>query len=114
MPIVCVYPGSLKPADVAGGGWYDEGSSASFSVTPAQLPYDGLLGMLNTQHQFAGWTGDVASTSASSSISMDGPKTVQAKWTTAYGPLLYGLIGLIIGAPLIAGLLLYKIRGKST
>ncbi|MGA3298201.1 MAG: zinc ribbon domain-containing protein [Candidatus Bathyarchaeia archaeon] len=91
-----------------GGGWYNEGSTASFSVSPVQSPYDGFLGTISLQHQFTGWSGDVVSTSASSSISMDGPKTVTASWKTVGGPLFLGLVGLILAMSLVAVFLLYR------
>jgi hypothetical protein len=97
--------------NVSGGGWYNEGSTAGFSVSPVQLPYAGFLGSLSLQHQFTGWSGDVVSNVASSSISMDGPKTVRANWKTVGDPLFLGLVVLVVGSLLVAVFLLYRRKG---
>ena len=59
-----------------GGGYYNAGSSAQFSVTSPQ----GYL----IQQVFAQWQGDYTGTSPQGSLTMDGPKTVNATWTTSY------------------------------
>lgn len=59
-----------------GGGYYDAGSTASFSVSSPE----GYL----IQQVFVQWQGDYAGTSPQGSITMDGPKTVNAVWTTSY------------------------------
>jgi hypothetical protein len=97
--------------NVSGGGWYNEGSTASFSVSPVQLPYDGFLGTLNLQHQFTGWSGNAADTITSSLVSMNGPKTVTANWKTTGGPLFLGLVGIVVGSLLVAAFLLYRKHG---
>lgn len=94
--------------NVTGDGWYDANATASFSVTPTHIAYEGFLGVLGVQHQFSNWNGDSVSKEPSSSIVMMGPENVHALWTEAYGPLFYELIGLIVTVPLAAGLLLYK------
>jgi hypothetical protein len=94
--------------NVSGGGWYNEGSTASFSISSQQLPYDGFLGKISLQHQFTGWGGDVVSNVASSSISMDGPKTVTANWKTVGGTLFVGIVGLIVAMSLVAVFILYR------
>jgi len=57
-----------------GQGWYDEGTSANFSVT---TPADESGG---TRYRFVDWTGDKTSSNASENITMSGPKTVTANW----------------------------------
>ncbi len=66
----------------AGSGWYDEGSTATFSIRYA-FPFS-----------FEGWCGDSNATTPSATILMDGPKEVRAKlgidWTLlamAFSPL---------------------------
>jgi hypothetical protein len=98
--------------NVTGPGWYNEGATASFSVSPVQLPYDGFLGVLNLQHQFTGWSGDVVSTIPSASVSMNGPKTVTANWGTVSGPLFLGLVGIVVGSLLVGVFFFYR-RNKS-
>jgi len=62
--------------DPRGSGWYDERSLATFSATsPAGF---------GIQHMFERWSGDSTSTSASSTIVMNSPKTVVAVWKTDY------------------------------
>jgi uncharacterized repeat protein (TIGR02543 family) len=64
--------------DPTGEGWYDSGSTATFSVT---TPYAGTAG---TRYVFDDWSGDSTATSASASVTMDAPKSVTAAWTTEY------------------------------
>jgi hypothetical protein len=64
-----------------GSGWYDNGTEALISVNSPQ-PGAGPLGLLGGRNDFQSWSGDSAATNATSTILMDGPKTVQARWTT--------------------------------
>ncbi len=67
-------PGGL--GNPQGGGYYDGGSTAQFSVSsPA-----GIL----VQQVFVHWTGDYSGTSPQGSVTMNSPKTVNATWTTSY------------------------------
>ena len=59
-----------------GAGWYAAGSTATFSVSSPS----GIL----IQQTFVQWQGDYVGTSTQGTIVMDGPKTVQATWTTSY------------------------------
>jgi hypothetical protein len=63
-----------------GEGWYDENSTASFSVSSPQ-PELGLLGTLGGKLVLQTWSGDSNAASQSSTVNMNGPKTVTAKWT---------------------------------
>lgn len=63
-----------------GEGWYNSGATAYATITP--LTVDGPTGM---QYVFAGWSGHATgSGSPSDGITMDGPKTAIATWTTQY------------------------------
>ena len=64
-----------------GSGWYDAGSTATFSVTTPQ-PETGLFSSLGGKTVFQAWTGDSTANTATATIVMDAPKTVQAQWTT--------------------------------
>lgn len=67
--------------DTPGGqGWYDSGATPSATLT------DGTVsGGAGTQYVFTGWTGDTSGTGLTSDpITMDGPKTATADWTTQY------------------------------
>ncbi|MFQ6128362.1 MAG: hypothetical protein ACE5QW_05625, partial [Thermoplasmata archaeon] len=59
--------------DPQGEGWYDAASTAEISVTS---PYtsDGV------EYKFTGWSGATTATSSTATITMDGPKTAEAKW----------------------------------
>ena len=60
-----------------GDGWYLSDSTANFSVTL-------YIETSDTKRYFDGWSGDSTSTSASSSIMMNGPKFLTAKWRTEF------------------------------
>ena len=62
----------------AGEGWYDSGSTASFSVESVVSISEG------TQIAFTSWFGDSSSTSSSATLVMDEPKEVSAEWQTQY------------------------------
>ncbi len=59
--------------NVSGEGWYDKGSIATFSVSPT---------IVDSQHVFAGWSGDSKDVTPTATIVMDGPKVVVATWQT--------------------------------
>lgn len=61
-----------------GGGYFDEGSSAVVSMKQTEI--GGLL----VDKKFDGWSGDIASSIASTEITMDGPKSVNAVWSDSY------------------------------
>lgn len=58
--------------------WYAAGAMARVTVVS---PVNGAPG---TRHGFASWGGDGSGTAGSTSILMDGPKTVVARWTTEH------------------------------
>lgn len=86
-----------------GSGWYDEGSSPTFSVT-SPWAVEGVMGMLGGKHIFERWSGDLAATTTSASVKIDGPKTVTAEWRTD-NTAPYLVLG-VIGAALIVALVL--------
>jgi hypothetical protein len=60
-----------------GAGWYKEGETAQFSVTPyIELP--------DTKHYFTGWSGSYTGTEAAASLAISEPKTVTADWRHEY------------------------------
>jgi hypothetical protein len=61
-----------------GAGWYNSGSSASFSVTS---PANGGTG---TQYVCTGYSGDASGSGTSGSITMNGIKIVTFNWKTQY------------------------------
>jgi len=84
-----------------GGGYYDSGSTAQFSVTtPTGFPI---------QHIFTAWQGDYTGTSPQGSITMDKPHAVQAVWSTGYLPL---IAIIIVAAAIVGGLLFWRSRRR--
>lgn len=63
--------------NIQGSGWYDSGSSASFSVSPTSVS-SGFL----TNQVFKSWAGDYTGTASSGTITMNSPKEITAQWTT--------------------------------
>jgi hypothetical protein len=79
-----------------GAGWYDQGSTASFTV-PAVASATGILGTLGAKLNFQGWyeNGTLITTETSGSIAMDQPHTITAVWQVDYTmPLI--VIGIVI------------------
>ncbi len=99
--LTLVSPGGL--GNPQGGGYYNAGSTAQFSVTSP-------VGYL-VQQVFVQWQGDYSGTSPQGSITMDGPKTVNAAWTTSYTNA-YLAGGAIIVLALVAAVLVLR-RGRS-
>jgi hypothetical protein len=58
---------------VSGAGWYDEDSIARFQVAPPVVT-------LNGTHIFVRWSGDSVDSSPTSSVFMNGPRSVEASW----------------------------------
>jgi len=76
----------ISPAvNATGTGWYDEGSTAQFSV-PTQQPVAGFLGALGAKLVSKGWyeNGKPVTSSNSGTIQMLDPHTLNAEWTTDY------------------------------
>ncbi len=79
--------------------WYDEGSTAGFSVSETDNQTAG------GHFRFEGWIGDANITSTAGSVTMDRPKTVMATWREVSGPsfleaywwLLVVLMGVTVG-----------------
>jgi hypothetical protein len=84
-----------------GSGYYKSGDTASFSV-------DSPVG-IGIQHVLVGWRGDYTGTNSKGSVTMNGPKTVTAVWTTSYFQV-YLIIGALAAIALVVGLLLWMRR----
>jgi hypothetical protein len=85
-----------------GGGWYDEGSEASFALDRITFPISDITGTLGAKRIFVKWNGDASSSSADGKITMDGPKSISAVWTVD-NTLFYASIAIIVGG-CIAGI----------
>jgi len=88
-----------------GGGWYDEGASATISVTASE-------GMIVRQ-VFTGWSGDYSGDTTSASIIMDGPKTVTADWKTDLMQLYIVIIGVVVILGAFGAWFIIRRRGKA-
>ncbi len=93
-------PGGL--GNPQGSGYYDAGSTATFSVTSP-------VGFL-VQQVFTQWQGDYAGTGPQGSVTMDKPKTVHAVWTTSYTQA-YLAAGIAVVAIVAVAILMMR-RGK--
>ena len=59
-----------------GEGWYDEGSTATISITSVEEP--------TIRRHFVGWSGDYAGDEETASITMQTPKMITANWRSEY------------------------------
>ena len=91
----------------SGSGWYDAGSTAQINVsTPISTQYGVSI-------VFNGWQGDVTSGSQSTTVLMDGPKSVVATWRTDATVLYLTIAAVLVAAVLIvAGLIAFIARGR--
>jgi hypothetical protein len=80
--------------DPQGGGWFDDGSITTFSVSSP-------VGIV-VQQVFQGWVGDYQAGTASATILMDSPKTITAVWSTDYTQLII-VIGIVLVTAAIIG-----------
>jgi uncharacterized repeat protein (TIGR02543 family) len=64
-----------------GAGWYDSGSTAYATLTDGTVP-----GTSGTRYVFTSWGGDASGANyvQSDAITMNGPRTATASWTTQY------------------------------
>jgi hypothetical protein len=84
-----------------GDGWYDEGSTATFSVSGGTVWY----------RSFGGWGGDSDGGTQSSAVVMNGPITVSATWRTSWAVWAIGLGGGLF-LILVAILLTLRLRSR--
>lgn len=87
-----------------GSGWYDSGSKATVSIHTSA---GGII-----QHTFTGWSGDLTGSEANASLTMDGPKTIQANWQTDY--LRFYLLILVPIVVVIGMMTWFMLRKKKT
>lgn len=80
---------SSNQGSVSGQGWYDAGSTAQVSASTPPSPSYGINMVFN------GWQGDIQSSSQSTTVLMDGPKSVTATWNTD-PTVLYVTVALVV------------------
>jgi len=88
-----------------GSGWYDERSVATFSVTSP-------VGF-GIQQVFERWTGDSTSTSSSSTIVMNSPKTVVAVWRADYTIAIVAILGVVGASGAAIGFIAYSRKKRA-
>ena len=94
-----------------GEDWYDEGTTAVFSV-PSSVPMNGFLGTLGGKYDFQGWYEGktLVSSSSNSSLKMNSQHTLTAIWTPNYiAPIT--ILGIAVIA--VVGLTYYLIQKKA-
>jgi hypothetical protein len=91
--------------DPQGSDYYKAGETATFSVNSP-------VGF-GIQQVFVEWKGDYSSKDSKGSITMDGPKTVTAVWTTSYMQL-YMIAGAVVAVAVVAVALMLLARRRVT
>jgi len=95
---------------LGGSGWYDQASTASFTA-PISTPIYSNLGILGGQRVFTGWydDGTYLTNSPTSTMVMNRPHSLQARWHEDY-VVPIGIAILLMSV--IAVVLVLKLRGK--
>lgn len=95
----------------SGEGWYDNGSTAEFSV-PVEIPMNPPFGSLGGKYVFSSWTGDSTANTPRATISMDGAHVVTASWTSDYAFVAAFFVVLTAIVAILAVLIIFTIRRK--
>ena len=91
---------------VSGSAWYPAGSKPSFAVAPISNTML-WFGLLTENYRFVGWSGDSSSSAPLDSVTMNGPKSVVAKWVRSG----VTLDPFLIACFLLTGALVLLMRG---
>lgn len=102
---------------VVGEGWYEKGSQAIVAVTPTTT-VPSFLGFTD-EYVFNGWSGDSNSTNSILTLTMDGPKQINANWIDGGTKIDQGLLVdlLLLGCLLLGARLIfvrYRHRGRGS
>jgi len=98
-----------KHGTPSGEGWYDDGSTAEFSI-PSEVPMESPFGSLGGKYVFSGWTGDAAATTPKATILMDRPHNVVASWTSDYSMVTAFFVALTAIVATLAVFIVFTIR----
>ena len=66
-------------ATAQGSGWYDEGTYANLSLDQTLVSGQPLI-----RYRFSGWSGSTSGQATPLTVYVDGPKSIQASWTTQF------------------------------
>lgn len=78
----------------SGGGWYPNGSVATYSAVPLVLDY--TEGIIPREYRFVKWSGDSNTESLMGQVKMSSPKTIRALWQVNQTPGMIILASVII------------------
>lgn len=105
-------------SETIGSGWYPAGMNATFAALTPLEPEHASFG-IHVTYKFSHWSGDSESTSPTSWVVMDRPKTVAANWsedtsdaTLAFQLVIISLIFLSCSAMLIAVAVSLRRKGR--
>jgi len=78
--------------NASGSGWYTKGSTASFTISSASVPAEGLFGLLGMKRSFARWAGSDdflgAPVDLHGSVVMNRSTEIEAIWQDDYSSLI--------------------------
>ena len=98
---------------VAGAGWYREGEAAQFGIPTTVENYPSIFWLFTDSSQFTRWSGDSTSQEPTTTILMDGPKTVNAQWIHTSTSLNLNGLGVIFAvASLVLALRAGRLHGR--
>jgi hypothetical protein len=95
--------------NATGSGWYNEGSTSSFSV-PSSIPAQGFLGAIGGKSVFQGWyeNGQLKATSSTGTILMSSAHSLVAEWRTDYTTPIIVIVIILATAGAIVALAIRK------
>jgi len=86
-----------------GAGWYDAGQTANVAVPESE----GFF----IKYVFDGWTGDLNTATASTSIVMNGPKVITATWHSDYMMMIIIIVVVVVVIGVVITLVLIRRKG---
>ncbi|MDD5338508.1 MAG: caspase family protein [Dehalococcoidales bacterium] len=86
-----------------GAGWYNAGQTANVAVAESE----GFM----IKNVFDGWTGDLNTATASTSIVMNGPKVITATWHSDYMMLIIIIVVVVVVIGVVITLVLIRRKG---
>ena len=88
-----------------GAGWYNQNSTAQFSVPPSPQLMSDWFGKLGGEWRFRGWfeNGALLTSTQSGTVEMNGPRIVIARWDADYSVPLTIVAGVALGVIFLIG-----------